>query len=340
PSPAGARMKFGIMDHVDDSGLPPAQHYENRLRLIEAADRLGFYSYHVAEHHGTPLGFAPSPNVYLSAVAQRTRQLRFGPMVYVAALYHPMRLAEEICMLDQLSGGRLQVGMGRGAVYLEQEIYDVDPATVAERYAEARDIVLQALTSPQVNFEGRYFRVKDFTMVLRPLQQPRPPLWYGIGNPESAVWAAANDVNVVSLMPTAMARRALDRYREEWAKLGKAEADLPHMGVARHIVVAPTDQEALRIARAAFPRWRKSFSAIWERRGVPLPMKFPWEWDELQGNGMSIAGSPRTVIDYITTQVREAGLNFFLCQMIFGEIGYEQALASLQLFAREVMPAL
>ena len=119
------------MDHVDDSGRAPQDHYEARLRFVETLDQLGFYSYHVAEHHGTPLGFAPSPNVYLSAVAQRTRQLRFGPMVYVAGLYHPMRLAEEICMLDQLSGGRLQVGMGRGAVALEQDIYGVDPATTA-----------------------------------------------------------------------------------------------------------------------------------------------------------------------------------------------------------------
>ena len=133
-------MKFGVMDHVDDSGLEPRAHFESRLRFTATLDQLGFYSYHVAEHHGTPLGFAPSPNVYLSAVAQRTRALRFGPMVYVAALYHPMRLAEEICMLDQLSGGRLQLGMGRGAVALEQELYGIDPATTNRRYEEARDI--------------------------------------------------------------------------------------------------------------------------------------------------------------------------------------------------------
>jgi alkanesulfonate monooxygenase SsuD/methylene tetrahydromethanopterin reductase-like flavin-dependent oxidoreductase (luciferase family) len=110
-------VRFGIFDHVDDSGLPPAQHFAARLKLVEALDSLVFESYHVAEHHGTPLGLAPSPNVYLSAVAQRTRRLRFGPMVYVAQLYHPLRLAEEICMLDQMSGGRLLVGVGRGAAW-------------------------------------------------------------------------------------------------------------------------------------------------------------------------------------------------------------------------------
>ena len=97
-------MRFGIFDHLDDSGLPLSQHFEARLKLIEAYDRAGFYGYHLAEHHNTPLGYAPSPSVFLAAVAQRTEQLRFGPMVYLLPLYHPLRLIEEICMLDQMSG--------------------------------------------------------------------------------------------------------------------------------------------------------------------------------------------------------------------------------------------
>jgi alkanesulfonate monooxygenase SsuD/methylene tetrahydromethanopterin reductase-like flavin-dependent oxidoreductase (luciferase family) len=332
-------MKFGIMDHVDASGLAAAEHYETRLELLEAADRLGFYSYHVAEHHGTTLGLAPSPSVYLSAVAQRTKRLRLGPMVYVAALYHPMRLAEEVCMLDQLSRGRLQLGIGRGAVWPEQALYDIDPASVPDRYTEARDILLQALTHERVTYSGKYYQVKDFPMVLRPYQKPRPPLWYGIGNPQSAVWAAANSVNVVSLLPAGVARHALDRYREEWAKLGRAEADLPFLGLARHLVVAETDAEAQRVARTSFPRWRKSFSALWDERGIPFPFEFPWEWDGLAERGLGCAGSPATVREFIARQSAEARGTFFLCQMIFGDISRADALRSLTLFAREVAPA-
>jgi alkanesulfonate monooxygenase SsuD/methylene tetrahydromethanopterin reductase-like flavin-dependent oxidoreductase (luciferase family) len=333
-------MNFGIMDHVDDSGLPPAEQYEARLSLVEAMDRLGFYSYHVAEHHGTPLGRAPSPSVYLSAVAQRTTRLKFGPLVYVAALYHPLRLAEEICMLDQMSRGRLQLGLGRGAVWPEQEMYGVDPASIAERYAEARDLVLLALSSAQVSFSGKHFSFKDFPMVLRPYQQPRPPLWYGIGSPDSAVWAAANDVNVISLQPAAVARRTLDRYREEWTLLGKSEADLPFLGLSRQVVVAATDREAEQIARAAYPRWRASFARIWEQRGLPLPRPLPLEWDALQANGMCIAGAPRTVSDYLAEQSQLARSNFFVCQMVFGTMEREAALRSLTLFAEQVAPTL
>src|SRR2546430_10900035 len=106
-------MKFGVFDHLDASGRPLAGFYEERLSLIEAYDRSGLYAYHCAEHHATPLGMSPSPSVFLAAVAQRTERILLGPLVYTLALYHPLRLAEEICMLDQLSGGRLQLGIGR-----------------------------------------------------------------------------------------------------------------------------------------------------------------------------------------------------------------------------------
>jgi Coenzyme F420-dependent N5,N10-methylene tetrahydromethanopterin reductase and related flavin-dependent oxidoreductases len=105
-------MQFGIFDHLDRNKSPLKDYYEARLQLIEMYDREGFYAYHVAEHHSTPLGMAPSPSVFLSAVAQRTKRLRFGPLVYALPLYHPIRLIEEICMLDQMSGGRLDIGFG------------------------------------------------------------------------------------------------------------------------------------------------------------------------------------------------------------------------------------
>src|SRR5262245_65135982 len=105
-------MRFGVFDHLGDSGVPLTRHFEERLRLIEAYDRAGFYGYHVAEHHATPLGVAPSPGVWLAAVAQHSTRLRFGPLVYLLPLYHPLKLLEEICMLDQMSGGRMLLGVG------------------------------------------------------------------------------------------------------------------------------------------------------------------------------------------------------------------------------------
>ena len=121
-------MQFGVFDHLDRSDTALADFYEDRLAIVEAYDRAGFYAYHLAEHHSTPLGMAPSPSVFLSAVAQRTRRLRFGPLVWAMPLHHPLRLIEEICMLDQMSGGRLEIGFGRGSVPIELEYYGADPA--------------------------------------------------------------------------------------------------------------------------------------------------------------------------------------------------------------------
>jgi alkanesulfonate monooxygenase SsuD/methylene tetrahydromethanopterin reductase-like flavin-dependent oxidoreductase (luciferase family) len=116
-------LEFGVFDHLDRNDLPLRDLYEQRLKVIEAFDRSGFYAYHVAEHHFTPLGMAPSPSVFLSAVGQRTQRLRFGTFVYALPVHHPLRVFEEICMLDHLSGGRLEIGFGRGSVPFEISYY-------------------------------------------------------------------------------------------------------------------------------------------------------------------------------------------------------------------------
>src|SRR5436190_13205892 len=138
-------MEFGVFDHLDLGDRPHERFYRERLEIVEAYERAGFYSYHVAEHHLTPLGMAPSPSVFLAAVAQRTKRLRFGPMVYVAPLYHPLRLLEEICMLDQMSGGRLEMGFGRGAAAAESRFFDVDPAQTEKLYEETVAFILDGM---------------------------------------------------------------------------------------------------------------------------------------------------------------------------------------------------
>ena len=246
-------MKFGVFDHLDHSGLPFGQHYENRLRLIEAYDRAGIYGYHLAEHHSTPLGIAASPGIFLSAVAQRTRQLRFGPLVYLLPFYHPIRLIEEICMLDQMSGGRLQLGVGRGVSPFETAFYGIDFAQSQQIYHEAYQLVMQGLTTDELTFEGKYYRFQKVPMILKPVQKPHPPLWYGINLPENVVWPAANDVNVVTIGLRPTARAIVDRYHAERARLGKKPESLPLIGVSKHVVVAETDAKARHIAASGLP---------------------------------------------------------------------------------------
>ena len=185
--------------------------YEDRFRVIEAFERSGFYAYHVAEHHFTPLGMAPSPSVYLAAVAQRTKRLRFGPLVYALPLYHPLRLIQEICMLDQISGGRLEIGFGRGASPIEAAYYDQRAAQ--EIYEEGLQLVLEGLRSRKLSFEGQIYHFKDIPLALEPFQKPHPPLWYGVHSVESAARAARQQLNVVSFELPDDARTVADSYR-------------------------------------------------------------------------------------------------------------------------------
>jgi len=333
-------LKFGIFDHLDSDGGPLAALYENRLELIALMEQEGYYAYHLAEHHATPLGMAASPSVFISAAIQRTKRLRLGPLVYVLPLYHPLRVYEEICMLDQMSGGRLMVGVGRGGALLEHQRFGVVPEEASARYHEAFAVLMRAFESDVLDFDGRFYNYKDYVVQLKPVQAPHPPIWYGAPNADAIAWAAPNAVNVVSLGPADRARAIADRYKEEWHALACDDAALPHIGITRHIVVAETDAEARRIADAAYPRWRQGMDWLWRRSGVPFTLKeiYPESFAALAAIGHGVAGSPATVRDYVARLQEETGVNYLLCQMVFGDMPVESTRHSLTLFAREVMP--
>lgn len=334
-------LEFGIFDHLDSNGAPLGSFLDERLRLIELIEQAGFAGYHLAEHHSTPLGMASSPSVFLASAIQRTSKIRLGPLVYVLPLYHPLRLYEEICMLDHLSQGRFMVGVGRGGALLEHQRYGIDPTQAPAMYHEAFAVLMRAFEADVLDFEGKFFTYKDFVIQAKPVQRPHPPLWYGAPNPEAIAWAAPRAINVVSLGPATRARAISDRYRKEWSDLGCDVADLPHIGITRHIVVADTDAEAERIARTAYPRWRNAMDYIWRRAGVEFTLKdiYPTDFAGLQAVGHGVAGSPTTVRDYIARLEREAGVNYVLCQMLFGDMNFSDARHSIQLFAKEVLPA-
>jgi alkanesulfonate monooxygenase SsuD/methylene tetrahydromethanopterin reductase-like flavin-dependent oxidoreductase (luciferase family) len=334
-------VKFGIFDHMDQGGEPLGRQYEDRLKLIEAYDEGGFHAYHLAEHHATPLGMAPSPSVFLAAVAQRTRRLRFGPLVYTLSLYHPLRLAEEICMLDQMSGGRLELGIGQGVSPHELAYYGVEQDAVRSLYLEASSVILAALATKTLSFRGKHFRFEDVPIEMEPVQRPHPPLWCGTSSPEGTRWFAENRVNCVTNAPAFRARAITDRYREEWDRLGRKPAEIPLMGMARHIILADGEDEALRIGRPAYDKWYKSFMLLWEKFGTQPPnVRLPATFDEFVRSGFAFIGRPDTVCGALREQIEAAGINYLLCRFAFGSLPYEASRRSLDLFTREIMPKL
>src|SRR5579872_1304737 len=157
-------MKIGLFDHVEDAERPLAQLYDERLEFAAAAERAGFYCLHVAEHHATPLNMVPVPGVYLGAVARATRRLRLGPLVYLLTVYSPLRLMEEICMLDHLSRGRLDVGIGRGVSPFELKFHKVEHDQSRDIFVDAYKCISAGLTTDTLTYDGKYFAYEDVPM--------------------------------------------------------------------------------------------------------------------------------------------------------------------------------
>jgi alkanesulfonate monooxygenase SsuD/methylene tetrahydromethanopterin reductase-like flavin-dependent oxidoreductase (luciferase family) len=333
-------LEFGVFDHLDRNDLPLREYYEQRLKVIEAFDRSGFYAYHVAEHHFTPLGMAPSPSVFLSAIAQRTQRLRFGTFVYALPVHHPLRLLEEICMLDHLSGGRLEIGFGRGSVPFEISYYGQNAEERQQIYAERLELILKAFTVKRLEWNGKYDQFKNVPMEMQPLQQPHPPLWYGAHSPDSAERAARKGLHMVTNDMPKPTRAMVARYRQVWSETQNATA-MPKMGMVRFIVVSDTDESALAIARRAYLCWRARFVYLSEMNGTQpnSPLRVD-NFDTLIEQGQAVAGAPETVRKFLATQIDDSGINYIVGQFCFGDLALDEMLRSVQLFAEEVAPSL
>jgi alkanesulfonate monooxygenase SsuD/methylene tetrahydromethanopterin reductase-like flavin-dependent oxidoreductase (luciferase family) len=339
-----AQVAFGLFDWIDRGTAPLQQLYEERLQLLEAADAAGFFGYHLAEHHATPLGMAPSPALFLTAAAQRTRRIRLGPLVYLLPLYHPLRLIEEVCMLDHLSGGRLELGVGRGVSPYELGYFGVDAADTRAIFTETLAVLLAGLTHERLTFEGRYYRYHHVPMELRPLQRPYPPLWYPTHVPESVSYAARHGYHFVGLGPAAGVRPLVDRYRQTWEahrhEPGRLNGHVaaPKVGILRQVCVADTDDEAWAATRAAHGDWYRSITKLWHDHDDHTYDAF-FAWEPSLQNETILFGSPARVREQLARLLEISHCNYVIGAFAWGTLSHEQTRRSLRLFTEEVMPA-
>ena len=217
-------MKVGIFDHVERADRPIATTLDERLKFATAADEAGIWGIHIAEHHATPLNLVPVPGLYLAALARATKRVRLGPLVYLLPLYSPLRLAEEIAILDQLSNGRLEIGVGRGVSPFELGYHKVAHADSRDIFIDAYNCLIAALTNDPFSYDGKHYTYKDVPMPLRPLQQPMPPFWYGSSNTTGAAWSGEHGMHFVANGPTDYAKVNIDAYKEA---LGEARRARP-----------------------------------------------------------------------------------------------------------------
>ena len=340
-------MKFGLWDHVDNNGLAIADLLENRLEFVKAADAAGFYSYHISEHHATPLNVVPVPGVYLGAVARETKTMRMGPLCYLLPLYSPLRLIEEICILDHLSRGRLDVGVGRGVSPYELNYHNVDPETSREVFEDALDAIHHGLTHDRLNHQGKHFSYSDVPMELKPYQSPVPAIWYPSSNEVASAWAGERGYHYVTLGATEAAQPRIKAFKAGFFKGNGALTPLigfdggAAIGIMRHMVIAETEKEAMAVARPAYNLWYANLTKL-QRENVNGPniVGFvPPDLESAMKAGSVLVGTPAHIREKVAEHSEVLGINYLICGFYFGNIEHAHALQSLNLFSGEIAPA-
>ena len=283
-------------------------------------------------------------------------------MVYQLPMYHPVRLAQDAAMLDHLSHGRLEFGAGFGIMAHEFVRWKVPFAERRAMGEEAMDIILKAWTQDEVTFEGQYWTLDEALPKPKPLQKPYPPVWVGAHSKQSLDWAACHNFHVgQNIDVDTVVAEKFAYFRQAWTAQGHA-GPMPKMLVARHVHVAPTDEqaraeaepellkgffgaeggglEATRIGRGGDPRGTggERNPDIDERGRVFRETSQSYDfWID---NGLALGGSPETVLKRLKEQLALAGYDVFLAQHQLGTMPHVQVMASLELFGKEVIPAL
>jgi alkanesulfonate monooxygenase SsuD/methylene tetrahydromethanopterin reductase-like flavin-dependent oxidoreductase (luciferase family) len=318
--------------------------YGRYLEQVAVAEAAGFGTVWVTEHHFREFGgMVPSPQLLLSAISQRSRRLRLGTSVTLLPLHHPLRVAEDFAMLDVLSGGRLEFGVGRGMALSGYEGFGQGWQDAQERMKEALALIVEAWTRPTVRFDGRYYRCPEVRTLPRPVQQPHPPIWVTASvDPESFRWVGAQGYDLMILpwlFPGTPENVAL--YHEARAAAG-------HAGPGRVMAMYPThiaesEAEARVHAAPAWDRWREFLGAETKASQASRPTMPPpvarTDYEFMVGERRVPLGSVERAVATArwaaSVGVTHLGLTFH-----FAGIDHSATLRAIELWGRAVAPAL
>src|SRR5688572_18584139 len=350
-------MKFGTFFFFQAApGHRHADIIHRELEQVEWTEELGFDEVWFTEHHFIDYGLSVDPSSLAAAAASRTRRVRIGLAAAILPFHHPLRLAEQMALVDIISSGRLDVGVGRGNRPAEFAGYRVPQVESRERFDETVEILRLAWTRERFSFHGRFFDVDDVRVIPKPVQQPHPPLYQvcvskdGIENTALRGWPMLNSV-LTGPVDQLVTNR--DTYVATLQKAGRTTEEIAALlgrwGVSRQIYVAETDARALAEARDAEMWYQESFRrfVVPERIEDAHPSLQPGframaeklakvTWEDLVHETLAF-GSPDTVARHIE-HMRRLGVGQVLCWMNFGGLPQDKIRRSMELFAREVMP--
>ena len=350
-------MKFAYFSHVwGRPDITPAQRFAELWDEVELAEETGFdYAFSVEHHYNPKESWMPSPAIFCAAVALRTERIRFGPMGYVPSLYHPLRIAEEVATLDQMSGGRLDVGLAAGVTPDFFGAYGADFERRKERTNEAVDLLRTAMAANgPITFEGPAHRFADTTLSFGGVQRPHPPIWVPTTNPATLRHLAeiGAHTSTTMLLPRAALGTVYRHYVDWWRAAGHSGG--PDIGYWTLVHVAETDQEAM---ERAFPQIvhtltktlgygpgenTRAGGSVACRSGLSTAdiLEHADDSDFLRRHRLVFVGSPETVAGQIRDAAAEGCFNTLLGELNFGWLSPAELRRSASLFGTEVMPAL
>ena len=327
-------MKVGLLQFFSwpDRTVPLPAIYERALARVDAMERSGYDAIWLAEHHFTSYSVCPSVHLMATHIAARTRRLRIGTAVTLAAFYHPLRIAEEVALLDVLSGGRVNWGAGRGFDASEFANFGVAPDESAERFREAVEVVLAAWQSERLDFSGKFHRFANVEVLPKPLQQPHPPTWVAATSDSAIAWAAQRGLSILMDPHSTHAEIARKResYRAQLEQHGHSFAGRT-LPMARLIAIAPTDAQAEAVARRG-ARW--TTASYVKAKSLGHFRADGAELDPIEHylNGVILHGSPPKIVD----QIQRLQSEMFLDYLMLAPLSEQ----TFELFTNEVLPKL
>jgi natural product biosynthesis luciferase-like monooxygenase protein len=347
-------LKFGMLHLLENpAGKTEQQIVTEQMTILRAAESLGFDSVWPAEHHFSEYGYCVSTAVMLAALAESTKRIRLGTGIVVLPFHNPIRVAEEFALLDLLSGGRVDLGIGRGYQPHEFRGYGVDQTKSRGMFNEAVEIIQQAWTQERVNFSGVHFKFQDVLVRPKPLQKPHPPIWMAALSPESFVQAGKKGFNLLCAPVFGFGGKSgldnIEAYRTALREAGHDPSTRQIAALCMTYVARSAPEAERDFAEPVIWYYRTFSKYIAPPAGQPAVKTYePYvatrdlaaavTWEQLRDLGAVICGNPQQAGERIADLQKQFGFTTLLCWTRLGGLDHSKVLASMELMHKEVIP--
>jgi alkanesulfonate monooxygenase SsuD/methylene tetrahydromethanopterin reductase-like flavin-dependent oxidoreductase (luciferase family) len=330
-------MKFGIFvfgDNPPDIGRSNQKYYEQVLTMAEWAEELGFDSFWLGEHHFYWYGTCVSPPMIIAALGQRTKKIRLGPAISVLPFHHPLIVAEEYALADNLCGGRLNFAIGSGFSPLEYKTFGMSMEEARERYWEGFDVILKAWRQEEFSHKGKFYQVENLSLWMKPVQKPMPPTWIAASSDETLIKAgelgfATMGIPFVRSDNLLGVKAKNDLFKESYFRAGHRQD--PDIIVALHVCLQRSEEEAVKLARPHFARV-VDYLKTSRRAGAKVP-----DLDIIKEEKLAIFSAPEDAVA-ILKEYEDIGVTHVICMVNFGGLPMPDVRRTLELMSKEVFP--